>query len=178
MPAGGPRRWGFHQLTDHWARRLVESAGVQPGDLVLDIGAGTGAITAPLVATGARVVAIELHPDRVATLRRRFDVDSTRIVRADAADLRLPRRPFTVVANPPWAITTPILRRLLSPGSNLVRADLVIARDAALRWAAGQAPGVGRWIHHYRLSVGPTLPRRAFRPPPPTAAAILTIQRR
>ena len=87
--------------------RVVADAGVRPGDLVLDIGAGTGAVTAPLVAAGARVIAVELHPERVAMLRERFAGDDVTVVRADVADLRLPRRPFRVVANPPFARDQP-----------------------------------------------------------------------
>jgi 23S rRNA (adenine-N6)-dimethyltransferase len=37
-----PRRWGWHRLTEHWAARIVAAAGVRPGELVLDIGAGEG----------------------------------------------------------------------------------------------------------------------------------------
>src|SRR5262249_54963846 len=79
---------------------------------------------------------------RVDALRRRFsDRDAVRVVRADASDLRLPRRPFRVVANPPFAITSQLLRRLLAPGSRLTHADLVLQRNAARRWADGRAPG-------------------------------------
>ena len=178
MVAGGNRWWGFHQLSDQWATRLVEHAGVGAGDLVLDIGAGTGTITAPLLGIGARVVAIELHPARLAALRERFDVDSVRIVRADATDLRLPRRPFHVVANPPWATTTAVLRRLVHPGSRLLRADLVVPRHVADRWVSGRAPGARRWQSTYTATPTGIVPRSAFRPNAPAAAVILTVSRR
>ncbi len=139
MSAGGPPRWGFHELTDAWAERLVDFSEVDAADLVIDVGAGRGSLTSPLAATGARVLAVELHPGRLAHLRRRFDVDSTargpgssvsrvRVIRADATDLRLPRRPFRVVANPPWAATSDLVRRLTAPHSRLLRADLVVER--------------------------------------------------
>ncbi len=125
MPASeGP--WGWHRLGSTWAERIVADAGISPGDLVLDIGAGTGALTRPLVAAGARVIAVELHPKRLATLREMFADAPVTVVRADVRDLRLPRRPFRVVANPPYGLTTAVIRRLLAHGSRLVRADLVV----------------------------------------------------
>ena len=168
--------WGWHRLADEWACRLVRKAGVSPDDLVLDVGAGTGALTGPLLAAGARVVAIELHPGRANHLRERFP--AARVVQADAADLRLPRRPFRVVANPPFATTTGLLGRLLSPASRLTRADLVVPRHVAARWAAGRGPGAARWTATFDLWVAGDIPRSAFRPPPPRPAAVLVIERR
>lgn len=178
MPASGNARWGWHRLGPSWAARFVADACIAPGDLVVDIGAGTGAVTAPLVAAGARVIAVELHPGRVAVLRDRFAHDDVTVVRTDAADLRLPRRPFRVVANPPFAVTSQVLTRLLAPGSRLVRADMVVQRAAARRWAAGRAPGVGRWARDYRVGMGRTVPRRAFTPRPPVDCTTLVIIRR
>lgn len=91
---------GWHQLSAQSAARLVSDAALPHGSLVVDIGAGTGAITRPLVDAGHQVVAVELHPGRARQLEQRFGSRIT-VVRADASDLRLPRRPFHVVANPP-----------------------------------------------------------------------------
>jgi 23S rRNA (adenine-N6)-dimethyltransferase len=178
VPASGNARWGWHRLAPTWAARVVADAGVRPGDLVLDIGAGTGAVTAPLVAAGARVIAVELHPERLDVLRERFARDDVTVVRADVTDLRLPRRPFRVVASPPFAVTSQVLGRLLAPGSRLVRADLVLQRGAARRWAAGRAPGAGRWARDYVVGVGRPVPRRAFTPHPPVDCATLVVTRR
>ncbi len=178
MPGAGAQRWGWHQLVAPAARRLVDGAAIRPGDLVVDIGAGTGAITAPLVAAGARVVAVELHPRRAQVLRERFAGDPVTVVRADASDLRLPRRPFRVVANPPFAITTSVLRRLLGPGSRLVTADLVVPRGLARRWTDHRAPGSGRWPRTFTARVAATVPGSAFRPRPPSATVVLRIERR
>ncbi|MGH9291363.1 MAG: rRNA adenine N-6-methyltransferase family protein, partial [Acidimicrobiales bacterium] len=126
MPGHAPGRWGFHSLDSRFATWLVAEAGVRPGDLVLDLGAGTGSLTGPLLAAGASVVAVELHPGRAAELRQLYAGARVLVVQVDAADLRLPRRPFKVVANPPFSITAGIVRRLLGNGSRLVSAHLVV----------------------------------------------------
>jgi 23S rRNA (adenine-N6)-dimethyltransferase len=163
--AAAPQRWGWHPLSAPAAARLVADAGIGRGDLVLDIGAGTGALTSALLAAGARVLAVELHPGRAGELRRRFDGRVT-VIQTDAADLRLPRRPFRVVANPPWAISAAVVKRLTSRGSRLERADLVLPRWAVRRWS-GERNG-------YELT-GSNLPPRAFtRAASPAAVLVIT----
>jgi 23S rRNA (adenine-N6)-dimethyltransferase len=160
-----------------WAERIVADSGVAPGELVLDIGAGTGALTRHLVAAGARVIAVELHPARLDVLRRSFRDDPVTVVRADASRLRLPRRPFRVVASPPYAISADLLARLLAPGSRLVSADLVLQRAVVRRYAEGRAPGAGRWLRQWRVGHGANLPRHAFRPSPRVDSAVLVVRR-
>jgi 23S rRNA (adenine-N6)-dimethyltransferase len=123
------------------------------------------------------VVAIEMHPRRAAVLRTRFAHQSVTVVQVDASDLRLPRRPFRVVANPPFGATASILRRLVSPGSRLISADLVVPRHVARRWADGRAPGSGRWRMTFAARKVAELPPSAFRPRPPGPTVVLRIQR-
>jgi len=173
-PPGG---WGWHPLDDLWAHRVVAAAAPRPGELVLDVGAGTGALTAHLVAVGARVVAVELHPGRAATLRRRFaDADVT-VVEVNIAALRLPRRPFRVVANPPYAGSTALLRLLLDRGSLMQAADLVLQGAVVRRFVDGDLRGLRR-PHRFRVERGMSLPRRAFHPPPRVDSAVLVVRRR
>ena len=143
----------------------------RPGELVLDIGAGTGALTGPLVRAGARVVAVELHPGRAALLRQRFP--QITVVQADAVNLRLPGRPFRVVASPPYGITADLLDLLLAAGTRLVRADLVLQRAVVRKYAVHR-----RVVRAHRMSAGLVVPRYAFRPPPRVDSAVLIVRRR
>jgi 23S rRNA (adenine-N6)-dimethyltransferase len=136
---------------------------------VLDIGAGEGALTAHLVRAGAQVVAVELNAQRAWVLRERFP--GVTVVHADAESLRLPGRPFRVVANPPYGISSSLLRTLLAPGSRLTAADLVLQRAVVRRYASGAA-------RRFSLTAGLALPRRAFLPPPQVDSAVLIIRRR
>jgi 23S rRNA (adenine-N6)-dimethyltransferase len=54
----------------------------------------------------------------------------------------------------------------------------VLQRAVVNRWLAGDAPGAGRWMRCYDLSVGLRLPRKAFTPPPRVDSAVLVIRRR
>lgn len=92
-------------------------------------------------------------------------------MRADAARLRLPSRPFRVVASPPYRITAGLLGLLLAPGSRLIAADLVLQRAVVRKHAS-------RRVRGFRLSMGPAVPRRAFRPPPKVDSAVLIVRRR
>jgi 23S rRNA (adenine-N6)-dimethyltransferase len=92
------------------------------------------------------------------------------VVHADAVSLRLPSRPFRVVANPPHGISSSLLRTLLAPGSRLVAADLVLQRAVVREYSFS---GTRR----FSLTVG-MLPRRAFLPPPRVDSAVLVVRRR
>jgi 23S rRNA (adenine-N6)-dimethyltransferase len=153
---------------------VVDASPVTPGDLVLDLGAGTGALAGPLLDAGARVIAVELHPRRAALLRERYAGREVTVVRADLAELRLPRRPFRVVASPPYQLSTAVLRLLLGT-DRLLSADLVLQRSAARRLAAD--PPRARHARRYLLEVGMPVPRSAFAPPPRVGSAVLRVIR-
>jgi 23S rRNA (adenine-N6)-dimethyltransferase len=156
------------------AERVVAAAGVQPGDLVVDIGAGEGALTGPLLAVGARVVAVELHARRCETLRARFTgAASVTVVQVDAGRLRWPREPYRVVSNPPYAVWCALLRQL-SRDSRLLSADLVLQRRVVTRVIERASRQRGEYV----FERGFTVPRTAFRPAPRVDSAVLRIRRR
>jgi 23S rRNA (adenine-N6)-dimethyltransferase len=131
-------------------------------------------ITAQLVEAEARVLAVELHPGRVDQLRRRFaDVDQVTVLELDLLDLRLPRRPFRVVANPPWSLAKPIVRMLTAPGSSLLGADLLLQHRLVTDVDERGIPGPGR--RRFTSQQVHTVPRTAFQPAPPHAAAVLRV---
>jgi 23S rRNA (adenine-N6)-dimethyltransferase len=158
------------------ATEIVRAAAVAPGDLVMDIGAGGGALTAALVRAGAEAVAIELDPLLAARLRSRFPG----VIEGDALTVPLPDRPFHVVANLPFAIGTSMLRRLLRPDTALLSADVIVdwrlAEKRAAVWPSTQL-GV-EWSAWFRLELVRRVPRCCFAPPPAVDAAVLRATRR
>jgi 23S rRNA (adenine-N6)-dimethyltransferase len=148
----------------------------------VEVGAGTGVLTRALARRAGRVLAIELDPRLAAKARGRLAAhDNVEVVAADALRLPLPRRPFKVVANPPFGSTAAVLRRLLDdPRSPLQRADLILQEEAARRYAAARpaTPQSVRWGTWYELAVQRRLPPASFSPPPRVSAAVLVARRR
>jgi 23S rRNA (adenine-N6)-dimethyltransferase len=161
-----PPRWGWHPLRPEWADRLVASSPVRAGDVVVDLGAGDGAVTVPLALTGCRVLAVELHPRRATGLRERFAGTRVAVIELDVAAFRSPGHPFRVVANPPYAGVNALVRRLLAVRT-LSSADLVVAEGAARGLVARYGD---------RLTLGAPVPRLSFRHPPPGRAVVLRIR--
>ncbi|HKU57240.1 MAG TPA: rRNA adenine N(6)-methyltransferase family protein [Gaiellaceae bacterium] len=180
-PQARPR--GRHSLRSRsFADELVRDAGVEPGTLVLDLGAGGGILTRALVGVGARVRAIELDPAALRKLETRFAADPrVEVVDGDATSLPLPAEPFAVVANLPFAAGTAILRRLLgNPRVPLTQLDAIVEWGLAVkRTAVWPSTLLGcTWGAWYELTVVRRVPRPCFAPPPSVDAAVLRAARR
>jgi 23S rRNA (adenine-N6)-dimethyltransferase len=150
---------------------------VRPGELVLDLGAGSGMLTRALVDAGARVVAVE--PDRrLGAALRRLPVT---VLAVDALDLRLPDEPFRVVANLPFLHAAELCRRLFGdPCTPLVSADVVVEWDFAAKrsrlWPSTAQTVI--WSAWHELAVVRRLERHDFVPPPSVAGGVLRARRR
>ena len=164
------------------AAELVRDAGIGPGDLVWEIGAGSGRLTAPLHERAGHVVAVERDPILAQELRRRFaGARTVEVVRGDALLVPAPSRPFRAFGNIPFAVTTLILRRLLDdPRTPLVRADLLIQLEVA-RKRASIAPStlltLG-WAPWWDFTLARRIGRLGFEPPPSVDAGLLVVTRR
>jgi 23S rRNA (adenine-N6)-dimethyltransferase len=158
------------------AAELVRAAGIQAGDLVLDLGAGTGVLTGAVTLAGARPVAVEIDAELAAGLRRRFPD----VVEGDALRVALPRERFKVVANLPFDGSTAILRRLLDPRLALETADVIVEWGLAAKrsavWPSTQLSTY--WGAWFELALTRRLPSCVFAPPPSVDAAVLRVARR
>lgn len=150
---------------------------MNPGELVVDIGAGTGMLTAALLHAGARVVAIE--PDRRSAARLRRACPGARVLEADALSIPWPGEPFRVVANLPFNRSTEICRSLLA-SPRLGAADLIVEWDFAVKrarlWPSTAQTVI--WTAFFELAVVRRIEPRAFAPAPSVAAAVLRVRRR
>jgi 23S rRNA (adenine-N6)-dimethyltransferase len=178
VPQGRPG--GRHLLRSKGlAETIVRDAGVERGDLVVDVGAGSGMLTLPLLAAGARVIAIE--PDPILGARLRRACPAAEVSSLDWRAAGWPDEPFRVVANLPFAHAADICRSLLGdPGLPLRTADLIVEWDFAAK-RARLWPSTARtvvWSAWYELTVVRRLPPSAFAPPPSVAAGILRARRR
>lgn len=174
---------GVHLLScSQVVDRLVRAACLDADDLVIDFGAGPGAITAPLAGTGSRVLAVERDERFVRALRRRFaDRPRVRVVHEDVRRVRLPRRDFAVVASIPFAVSTPLLRRLLTPvPGRLARAEVVVEWGLARRLTAARPRDLelAWWAARFDLRLARRIPARCFTPAPAVDAAHLSVRRR
>ena len=174
---------GQHFLrSSRLAAEIVAQAEVARGDLIVEVGGGTGALTQPLAQTGATVIVLERDPALADRLRKRSERDpSVTVVESDAAAYCWPRKPFAVVANLPFAASGTILAGLLrDPLIPLQRADVIVQWEFAVKHAAvwpATLRGV-YWRAWYDVAIARRLHRTAFSPPPSVDAAVLQRTRR
>lgn len=119
--------------------KIVTTAQVRPGDLVIEIGPGPGALTETLLNAGAEVIAIEMDREFAAQLSRLGSSDKLKVFQADFLAFPLLdqiTRPAKVVANLPYHITTPILQKLLPLYPRLTSLTLMVQKEFGERMVA------------------------------------------
>ena len=188
MPSGFPpvrKSLGQHFLADRTVLgKIADAAEIAPNDTVVEIGPGRGALTDLLVERAGKLVAIEYDRALAAKLRERYaDRTNVEIIQADVLTVPLGEvtagRPFKLIGNVPYYITTPILfHALQQPRPEL--AVYLVQREVADRLTA--SPGSGDF-GALTVNVGAvadaamlfTVPAGAFRPPPKVESAVVRI---
>ena len=196
MTAAGHRarkRFGQHWLVDDSVlERIVAAAELSPGERVLEVGPGRGALTERLLASPLEaLVAVELDRDLVAGLRQRFGGDRRfRLIEGDALEVPLrfadEEPPTKVVANIPYNITGPLLERLVGRLDRPVhppyqRLVLLVQQEVGERIrarpgsSACSALSVRMQLLARCRSVCP-VPPRCFAPPPKVMSEVILLE--
>ncbi|MFM9327529.1 ribosomal RNA small subunit methyltransferase A [Paenibacillus mesotrionivorans] len=161
---------------------LVRLSAAGPADTVLEIGAGKGALTLPLLAVAGKVIAVERDAEFVQSLRAKTAAfPHITVHQGDFRTMKLPDRPFTAVSNLPFAITTEVLERLLGRESwNVQRGAFIVEKGAAIRFTASSCtdPRVLAWRMNYHMEKRGLVSRTCFSPPPKVDGSILYVERR
>jgi 16S rRNA (adenine1518-N6/adenine1519-N6)-dimethyltransferase len=134
----------IHQAT---AEKIVGAINPEPGDVVVEIGAGLGALTVPLSRSGARVIAVEIDPELAAFLWREFQtkireetlsVECIDILKLDLAGLhdRFQTK-LKIIGNLPYNISSPVMFKLMGVAPCIQEAVLMLQDEVAERVLAG-----------------------------------------
>jgi 16S rRNA (adenine1518-N6/adenine1519-N6)-dimethyltransferase len=179
------KRFGQHFLTDGIIiDGIVDAIAPKPGDALIEIGPGLGAMTDPVVARSGHLTVIELDRDLAARLRKRAEltVVESDVLRADFAALaQQAGRKLRVIGNLPYNISTPILFHLLDSVDHIEDQHFMLQKEVVDRMAA--APGgkdYGRLsvMLQWRYDIENVLdvPPEAFDPPPRVDSAVVRMQ--
>ena len=189
------KRFAQHFLEPAWVNKMVAAVAATPDDAILEIGPGRGAITRPLAAQVAKLLAIEVDRDLAADLEATKPGNVT-VVTGDVLSVDLvpivtgwlgaapgPENQFRVVGNLPYNISSPILFTLLALAAttNGVRdALLMLQKEVADRLIAKVGTGdYGVLTVLTQLNADVTrvlsLPPGAFRPPPKVHSAVVRL---
>jgi 16S rRNA (adenine1518-N6/adenine1519-N6)-dimethyltransferase len=183
------KRFGQHFLEPAWVRKLLAALAPEPADTFLEIGPGRGALTSPLAAMVARVIAVEIDRDlaaaMAATAPPNVETVEGDVLRIDLARLiRDAGPPVRVVGNLPYNISSSILFRLLDhseSGRSIRDATVMLQKEVADRLVA--QPGTSAYgVLAIQVAIAAdverllVLPPGAFRPPPAVTSAVVRLR--
>jgi 16S rRNA (adenine1518-N6/adenine1519-N6)-dimethyltransferase len=181
------KRFGQNFLHDPGIiRRIVAAIAPRPGEQLVEIGPGRGAITLPLLKATGRLQVVELDRDLIEPLRTLcagagelliHNADALRTDFCDFAD----GEPLRVVGNLPYNISTPLLFHLLEGAQCIADMHFMLQKEVVDRLAA--APGSGQYgrlsvMVQYRCEVTPlfSIGPGAFQPAPKVDSAFVRLQ--
>ena len=176
------RRLGQHFLIDEKILdRMVQYGEIAESDVVLDVGAGRGELTAKLAERAGKVIAVELDPELAEEARRRLrGYGNVELLVGDVLKLK-PTGFNKVVSNPPYNISRKLLEWLIDGG--VERIVLTLQREFASKLVA--EPGSMKYLYIsflsnllYDSSIVEFIPRNMFRPMPKVDSAIILMKRR
>lgn len=178
--------WGQNFLGDpHVLRTIAESVQLSPGDTVLELGPGLGHLTQALLATGAKVTAVERDRDLVKVLEDR-KLPGLTVVAGNAADVNFAEvaksDQIAVCGNLPYHLSSPILFQVLDQVAHVPRAVFTLQKEVVTRLVAepgGRDYGLLTVLlgRHYFLDEVLDLPRHFFHPPPNVDSAVVRLTR-
>jgi 16S rRNA (adenine1518-N6/adenine1519-N6)-dimethyltransferase len=184
-----PRKaYGQHFLADpNIIRKVVSLAGVESGDRVVEVGAGTGALTAALARAGARLVAYELDERLRPVLEEALaglevDLRFVDVMDVDLAD-ELDGSPWKLVANLPYNVGTPLVLEVLRRVPAVESLVVMMQKEVADRLVA--APGTSEYgLPSVVVSLTAEadgrfgVPPQVFVPPPRVESTVLRLDRK
>ncbi len=160
-------------------KTIIRAAELTPGDAVLEIGPGTGALSQALLDAGARVTAVEADDDLIAPLKARFG-SRIILIHGDilSSNFQLPTTNYRLVANIPYHLTSDILRRFLTREPKPSKMVLMLQKEVTDRLTA--KPGDMSLLSvvcqlYARCKKIADVPRGAFRPMPKVDSAIVRL---
>lgn len=180
------RRMGQNFLVDRGVlAEIVEAAGVQPGQTVIEVGPGLGILTAALadaVGPSGRVIAVELDKRLAEYLHTAFAGSTVRIVQSDilrtTPEELVSDAPYVVVANLPYQITSAAFRHFLEATHSPSRMTVLVQREVAQRIVA-TPPDMSILAVAVQFFARPeialSVPPEAFVPRPTVQSAALTL---
>ena len=178
------KRFGQHFLTDrHYLARIAAAIDPKPGEAMVEIGPGTGALTAELARTVDPLHVVEIDRELAARLAERFPGAKVVVHQADALEFdfaALPA-PLRVVGNLPYNVSTPILFRMAEAASRLQDCVFMLQKEVVERMVASPGtPEYGRLsvMLQYRFDMALVLrvPPGAFTPPPKVDSAVVRMR--
>ena len=170
-------------------RRIVRVAGLEPGELVLEVGPGLGSLTLGLAEAGHPVTAVEIDAALAAqlssTVASRLPGAPLTVVTADALRLQaVPgRAPTALVANLPYNVAVPVLLHLLEVVPSLQRVLVMVQAEVADRLAAGPGSKVygapsAKVAWYASAARAGAVPRSVFWPVPNVDSGLVRLVRR